>query len=736
MERHLTGDCHGLAGVPGWATRCHCLFVWAHGLLFVVGAMCSPVYCLTPPSLSRYCFSRFTCVVLVCLPIYSPGVSSPVLICCFTLCVWCLHIRQLSACLPACLSVFLSRGGFCSFLFHFIIKNPPFSCTWVLASSLFHTHDRTDQPNEDSAENGLTPASNINSPLYQRILQFQALSSIRQQGTDVRRFALTFCGAAEGLGYNDAALKDLFNSAHEEPLSIWRMRGLDHLTFGEFVEFLACSPARAAGVPQAGLVEAAAPSNSRPFPERLGLIHSVQDPPLMSVRAAWSARGLTEVVVPAHKAPEVALPAHDPPEVAVPAQDPPEAAVPAHDAPEAAVPAHSVPEAAVPAHDAPEAAVPAHDAPEAAEPAHDAPEAAVPAHVPPEAAVPAHVPPEAAVPAHVPPEAAVPAHVPPEAAVPAHDAPEAAVPAHVPPEVAVPTHVPPEAAVSAHVPPEAAVSAHVPPEAAVSAHVPPEAAVSAHVPPEAAVSAHVPPEAAVSAHRPPEAAVSAHRPPEAAVSAHRPSEAAVSTQNPPKVALAAHVPPEAAVPAHSVPEAAVPAHGAPEAALPWPPALPAPPWHPGLPLPPGPLPLHGPGPPSLPLIRLWPTSLPDIFFLCFSGGASGICSLKGGLCHGLAGVPGWATRCHCLFVWAHGLLFVVGAMCSPVYCLTPPSLSRYCFSRFTCVVLVCLPIYSPGVSSPVLICCFTLCVWCLHVRQLSVFLSRGGFCFIFVSFYY
>ncbi len=56
------------------------------------------------------------------------------------------------------------------------------------------------------------------------------------------------------------------------------MRGLDHLTFGEFVEFLACSPARAAGVPQAGLAEAAAPSNSRPFPERLGLIHSVQDP--------------------------------------------------------------------------------------------------------------------------------------------------------------------------------------------------------------------------------------------------------------------------------------------------------------------------------------------------------------------------------------------------------------------------------------------------------------------------
>ncbi|KAF4104377.1 hypothetical protein G5714_015364 [Onychostoma macrolepis] len=36
-------------------------------------------------------------------------------------------------------------------------------------------------------------------------------------------------------------------------------RGLDHLTFGEFVEFLARSPARVAGGPQAVLTEAAAP---------------------------------------------------------------------------------------------------------------------------------------------------------------------------------------------------------------------------------------------------------------------------------------------------------------------------------------------------------------------------------------------------------------------------------------------------------------------------------------------
>ncbi len=64
----------------------------------------------------------------------------------------------------------------------------------------------------------------------------------------MRKFALEFSGAAEGLGYNEAALKDLFDSALDEPLSWWNMRGLDHLTFGEFVEFLARSPAKVAQV--------------------------------------------------------------------------------------------------------------------------------------------------------------------------------------------------------------------------------------------------------------------------------------------------------------------------------------------------------------------------------------------------------------------------------------------------------------------------------------------------------
>ncbi len=70
---------------------------------------------------------------------------------------------------------------------------------------------------------------------------------------------MEFSGAAEGLDYNDEALKDLFNSALDEPLSWWSMRGLDHLTFGEFVEALARSPAKVAGVPQVVGDKAAAP---------------------------------------------------------------------------------------------------------------------------------------------------------------------------------------------------------------------------------------------------------------------------------------------------------------------------------------------------------------------------------------------------------------------------------------------------------------------------------------------
>ncbi len=126
--------------------------------------------------------------------------------------------------------------------------------------------------------------------LYQCILQFEALSSCRQQGNNVRRFAIEFSGAAEGLGYNDAALKDLFNSALDEPLSWWRMRGLDHLNFGQFVDSLVHSPSQVVGyeatappvaadgaaVPLVTAVEAAV------HPGMPRLVCKLEDPPMRS----------------------------------------------------------------------------------------------------------------------------------------------------------------------------------------------------------------------------------------------------------------------------------------------------------------------------------------------------------------------------------------------------------------------------------------------------------------------
>ncbi len=106
------------------------------------------------------------------------------------------------------------------------------------------------------------PASTLSSPLYERILQFRALSCLRQQGTDVRMFAQQFSDAAEGLGFNHAALKDMFNSVLDEPLNWWRMRGLDHLTFVGFIDFLARQvnpPAEEAAAPPVVAEYAAAP---------------------------------------------------------------------------------------------------------------------------------------------------------------------------------------------------------------------------------------------------------------------------------------------------------------------------------------------------------------------------------------------------------------------------------------------------------------------------------------------
>ncbi len=138
----------------------------------------------------------------------------------------------------------------------------------------------------------------------------------------MRRFAVEFSGAAEGLGYNNAALKDLFNSALDEPLSWWRMRGLDHLNFGQFVDSLVRSPSQVVGdeatappvaadgaaVPLVTAVEAAV------HPGMPRLVCKLEDPPMRSVRAAGMSPVNSSPVVtetapePTESAPEPAPP--------------------------------------------------------------------------------------------------------------------------------------------------------------------------------------------------------------------------------------------------------------------------------------------------------------------------------------------------------------------------------------------------------------------------------------------
>ncbi len=127
---------------------------WAHGLLFVVCAMCSSVYCLSPPILlPHHCSSGSTSVplvTLVCLPIYPPGVWNNVLIRCLS---WCMCYVDCYSSLPACLPVFPLLGIFVHFCFILWLKKKPFSCTCVLAFISLLTHpDRMDKPDEDSAE--------------------------------------------------------------------------------------------------------------------------------------------------------------------------------------------------------------------------------------------------------------------------------------------------------------------------------------------------------------------------------------------------------------------------------------------------------------------------------------------------------------------------------------------------------------------------------------------------------
>ncbi len=124
-------------------------------------------------------------------------------------------------------------------------------------SSLQSIPDRTDQPIW-----GLSRGRGGHPPLS-RAPYTNASSSSRPWAPAVSRammwgsHGVQWC--SRGVRLHEAALKDVFNSALDEPLSCWRMRGQDHLTYREFVVFLARSPAKVAGVPQMMGDEAAAP---------------------------------------------------------------------------------------------------------------------------------------------------------------------------------------------------------------------------------------------------------------------------------------------------------------------------------------------------------------------------------------------------------------------------------------------------------------------------------------------
>ncbi len=124
-----------------------------------------------------------------------------------------------------------------------------------------------------------------------------------------------------------------------------------------------------------------------------------------------------------------------------------------------------------------------------------------------------------------------------------------------------------------------------------------------------------------------------------------------------------------------------------------------------------------------------------MFSVC---GASGIRSLKGGLCHGPAGVPRLATRCLCvLSTW----LVVCLVPCAPMSIVCPlPSCYLIIVSVAPAVSPSFVSLYSLLVSA---VLCWSVVfrvsnvMWvsCLTVLQSSacllVFPLRGGFCSLF-----
>ena len=80
----------------------------------------------------------------------------------------------------------------------------------------------------------------IRSPatMEERRGRLRNLTTLRQRGREVGDLAQAFWTMAVGLGYNDEALKDLFNDCLDDPLPRWEMKGLEILDFWGFTKYL------------------------------------------------------------------------------------------------------------------------------------------------------------------------------------------------------------------------------------------------------------------------------------------------------------------------------------------------------------------------------------------------------------------------------------------------------------------------------------------------------------------
>ncbi len=73
----------------------------------------------------------------------------------------------------------------------------------------------------------------------------------------------------------------------------------------------------------------------------------------------------------------------------------------------------------------------------------------------------------------------------------------------------------------------------------------------------------------------------------------------------------------------------------------------------------------------------------------------------------------WPPEVTVSVCWAHGLLFVVGAMCSPVYCLSPPIVMNPVATHHTA--------HHPWTTSPIMHCTHTFPSTITPITQLSPF---------------